>query len=101
MVYAYLNEVISGVTSMSKHEKTGAAKIVIAIVAAIFIAVGIVGIYVGMCTAIVSNLVGACIALLGVILCLIGGALLIATFATQLDDDTDGPHFYGPGGTVI
>lgn len=45
--------------------------------------------------------VGACIALLGVILCLIGGGLLIVTFATQLDDDTDGPHFYGPGGTVI
>lgn len=88
---------------MTKKEKQSksAAKLVIAIVAAILISVGIVGIYVGMCTAMVSNLVGACIALLGVILCLIGGGLLIVTFATHLDDDTDGPHFYGPGGTVI
>lgn len=76
-------------------------KPVIAIVVAILISVGIAGIYVGMCTDMVSNLVGACIALLGVILCLIGGVLIITTFATQLDDGADDPHFYGPGGTVI
>ncbi|MCF0203692.1 MAG: hypothetical protein HUK12_00010 [Muribaculaceae bacterium] len=88
---------------MTKKEKQSksAAKLVIAIVAAILISVGIVGIYTGLCAAMVSNLVGACIASLGVILCLIGGVLLIATFATQLDDDTDGPHVYGPGGPVI
>lgn len=88
---------------MTKKEKQSksAVKPVIAIVAAILISVGIAGSYVGMYTDMVSNLVGACIALLGEILCLIGGVLFIATFDTQLDDDADDPHFYGPGGPVI
>lgn len=54
------------------------------------------------CSVSMPHALGAVIGILSSVLVITGGVGLWAIFDdTNHDDDDDGPHFYGPGGTVI
>lgn len=63
--------------------------------------IGIAGIII-ICSVPMPHLLGAAIGIFSSMLVIAGGVGLMAILDdTCPDDDDDGPHFYGPGGTVI
>ena len=65
--------------------------------------IGIVGLIV-ICFIPMPHIIGATIGIVSSILIIAGGSGIWAVFdaASHNDDDDDnGPHFYGPGGTII
>lgn len=63
--------------------------------------VGIAGIVV-ICSVPMPHSLSAAIGIFSSALAIVGGIGLWAVLDdTSHDDDDDGPHFYGPGGTVI
>lgn len=63
--------------------------------------IGIAGIIV-VCSVPMPHALGAAIAIFSSVFVIAGGVGLWANLdGTRQDDDDDGPHFYGPGGSVI
>lgn len=63
--------------------------------------VGIAGIVV-ICSVPMPHSLAAAIGIFSSVLAIVGGVGLWSVLDdTSHDDDDDGPHFYGPGGTVI
>lgn len=63
--------------------------------------VGIAGIVV-ICFVPMPHSLGAAIGIFSSVFVIAGGVGLLAILDyTDSDDDDDGPHFYGPGGTIV
>ena len=63
--------------------------------------IGVAGIIV-ICAVPMPHAIGAAIGIVSSVLVIAGGVVLWAILdKASDDDDDDGPHFYGPGGTVI
>lgn len=71
------------------------------VIFACLLLIGIAGIIV-VCSVSMPHALGATIGIFSSVLVITGGVGLWAIIDyTEHDDDDDGPHFYGPGGTVI
>jgi len=72
------------------------------VIFACLLLIGIAGIIV-VCSVSMPHSLGVAIAIFSSVFVIAGGVGLWAILddASQDDDDDDGPHFYGPGGSVI